>query len=215
MFKSRQKLSSQLINEEKQKIFTPYILSYSIHSIVVSVCGKTEEEGIAFCFTDGEIKWHSEVGYPIDADDSLTIEVNYFYKSSYRDLLSFASNIQQKLDTDFSPEENKSIQRTEIFCKHYIDAQFALDNGLYKESVVNFGTAFEAMLNRNLSNSFTLRKSITQLDKNLYPVDELNFINDCRNKVHPNNIADFQDISREDAKRCRTGVELFLQSLAN
>lgn len=39
---------------------------------------------------------------------------------------------------------------------------------------------------------------------------EMHFIRECRNKVHPNVISDFEDVTREDSILCRSTLEKLL-----
>jgi hypothetical protein len=82
---------------------------------------------------------------------------------------------------------NPSLSK-EIISKHYTEGQFCLDNGLYKNAVVNFGTTLEALLNKNFQS-----KKFEVLINNYFGTTDkvvMNSIRNLRNKIHPNRISE-------------------------
>lgn len=147
MYKSRYLVDPGLVDESGQKIFVPYTLCYSIHSIVVLINGLNVEEGTAFCLNDEFFVWKPSAGYRLERTDRVVLEINYFYKTSWNDISTFSNSL---FAVDSTVQSGVIDKRRSIFSKHYIDGQFALDNGLYKESVMDFGTALETILNSSL-----------------------------------------------------------------
>ncbi|MDD2486903.1 MAG: hypothetical protein PHS92_00835 [Candidatus Gracilibacteria bacterium] len=132
-------------------------------------------------------------------DDILSIDINYFYiKADNKKILSFL------IDDSYS-DKDKS---TEIISKHYSEGQFSLDNGLYKDAVLNFGTVLEGILNKGLED-IKLWKLIKEYSGNA-DKESMKKIQGFRNKVHPNLIKDFEDISREDAIEARNLLEILI-----
>jgi hypothetical protein len=199
MYKAVYKIQSSSIDEATQTIFTPFINCYEIHSIVVYVNGLgAVEEG----FTIDKYRTRCSFGYEIKKSWSVVFDINYFYmKTSPLNVLDFL------IDQSYiNPAESEKI-----VSKHYISGQFALDNGLYKEAVLNFGTVLEGLLNKKLDGTW-LSTLIQKYSGRADPSD-MEFIKDLRNKVHPNQISLTQDISRRDAVLARNKLEVILHAM--
>jgi hypothetical protein len=145
-------------------------------------------------------KWSG--GFQIDQSDSIVFDVNYFYiKPMNTEVLGFL------IDGTYSNQ----TKTKGIISKHYIEGQFSLDNGLYKNAVLNFGTTLEGLLNKQLNNT-TLKHLIDGYSGAADKVD-MHLLRKLRNKVHPNQISNSQDISRMEAINARNILELILKKL--
>jgi hypothetical protein len=154
----------------------------------------------------------------LDAQDKITIEINYHYKNSPYDPVcrNLALRVIQAswFSDPRAPSESIEKKRQEIFIKHYIDAQFSLDNGLFKESVLNFGTALEVLLNRDLLDRPRFHDRIDKCSGLSMFKDEMHTIQKYRNRVHPSQLKGFSDVVRHEAQECRQIMERILRVLA-
>jgi len=165
-----------------------------IHTMKLSVNGQTLSRGFSF-----KHPWivldQQYIGYSIAATDGVFLEVEYHYKSDRGDLLD------NLVDQSYA----KGDESKQILSAHFVDGHFALDNELYKEAISNFGTVVEAMVNRKMSKdglAALIDKDPTALMSP--PIQQhMRDIKDMRNRVHPNWIADYGHISREDAEDAR------------
>lgn len=104
-----------------------------------------------------------------------------------------------------------SQRSREIISKHYISGQFSLDNGLYKEAALNFGTVLEGVLSKDLSS-----KSLNDLIRDYSGSADITLMNEIRkfrNKVHPKLIGTSQDITRYEGIKARNNLEIILKTL--
>lgn len=140
MYKGIFKVTGNLIDEANQELFTPFVNCYHLHSATISFNGISYEEDIDFSFIGNKTKWNAD--FNIESTDIFNFEINYFYiKPDNINILDFLVD-----GTYVNPAKTK-----EIISKHYIEGQFSLDNGLYKNAVLNFGTALEGILNKSLT----------------------------------------------------------------
>lgn len=213
MYKARFKLHGDSVDESRQRICLPILVAYELHSVVVSVSGKAEEEGQEFTIQHPFLIWNEVLaGYRIEATDSILVDANYHYKSSYSNPTCVALSKEVIAAARDAKKFYPAVEekRSEFFIKHYIDAQFSLDNGLFKEAALNFGTALEAILNRSLTKGDNLKTLIEQEEKLETILSQCDLIRQFRNKVHPNNIAGASDVNRQDAQQCRSIFERVL-----
>lgn len=140
MYKGIFKVTGNLIDEANKELFTPFVNCYHLHSATISFNGISYEEDIDFSFIGNKTKWNAD--FNIESTDIFNFEINYFYiKPDNINILDFLVD-----GTYVNPAKTK-----EIISKHYIEGQFSLDNGLYKNAVLNFGTALEGILNKSLT----------------------------------------------------------------
>lgn len=202
MFKAIFKIPKECIDVKNQEIHTPFINCYIIHSAYMFINGIVYEEVEDFEFEKHLTKWKGS--FEIEVNDSITLELNYFYirNEDYRIL-----NCITEGDVEYSEIELTN----KIISKHYAEGQFSLDNGLYKNSVLNFGTVLEGILNKSMANT-TLNELIVNytgsIDKNL-----MHSIRVLRNKVHPNKLIKTEDISRKEAVQIRNNLEIILKEV--
>lgn len=204
MYKAIYEIEQDCIDETNQEIFAPFIQCYYIHSIIIYFNGiaQTSDTDIQIC--GHLIKWAPLIN-PMDfrKDDQFTLDINYFYiRPEDNNILGFL------VDSTYS----NATKTSEIISKHYVEGQFSLDNGLYKNAVLNFGTTLEGVLNKNLSNT-----NLDDLITNYNGPANKNFMNELRllrNKVHPNRISNSQDITRKEAISARNKLELILKKIA-
>lgn len=215
MYKSRLKIPFNIT--KGAKIYIPLTVCYEPHSIVVNFNGMAQEEYHNFKLTPSIIDFESN-SFSFTENDDLSIEINYHYKRSSTDNFCqmFATNIITASWFGATVTSSPTIEgkRKEIFIKHYIDAQFSLDTGLYKESVLNFGTALEVILNKDLSSGTKLQNRIDACTQLSTLNAEMHKIRAYRNKVHPNKLVSFEDVTRKDAYECRTIFEIILKNMA-
>ena len=86
-----------------------------------------------------------------------------------------------------------------------------MDNGLYKNAVLNFGTTLEGLLNKELQRidlNDLINYYIGTANK-----DDMHYIRQLRNKVHPNQINAPQDISAKEAVEARNKLEKILKMI--
>lgn len=199
MYKAIYKIQTECLDSENNKIFTPFINCYQIHSVIIYVNGLAQEMDIDFYINNHETIWSEDY---FENDWSLIFEINYFYiKPDNIEIFSFL------IDNSFS-DQTKS---KEIISKHYIEGQFSLDNGLYKNAVLNFGTTLEGLLNKSLTNR-KLNNLINQYEGSANK-DDMHFIRRLRNKVHPNQISLSEDITRKEAVEARNKLETIIRKI--
>lgn len=201
MYKAIFKIENECINVIEQEIFTPFINCFQMHSVMVYVNGLAQEQDFDYKFIGHKTKWLGDI-FDLHSGDSIVFDMNYFYiRPDDIEVLGFL------VDTTYlNPLKSK-----EIISKHYIEGQFSLDNGLYKNAVLNFGTTLDGILNKNL-----VRKELNDLiieysgeaDK-----ESMHFIRQLRNKVHTNQISASQDISRTEAIEARNKLETILYKI--
>lgn len=202
MFKAIFKISEECIDIGNQEIHTPFINCYTIHSAYMFVNGIVYEQDVDFEFENHLTKWKGS--FEIESRDSIILELNYFYirNEDYRIL-----NCITEGDAEYSQIELTN----KIISKHYTEGQFSLDNGLYKNSALNFGTVLEGILNKSMTNT-TLNELIVKyrgsVDKNL-----MHSIRVLRNKVHPNKLIETEDITRKEAIDARYNLEIILKNI--
>lgn len=200
MYKSIFKLQSDCIDIANQKLFTPFINCYELHSSRLNVNGVSYEEGIDYSFSNEWTNWIG--GFSLDISDSILFDIDYFYIRKHDiDVLSFL------VDATYANQ----MTTKEIVSKHYVEGQFSLDNGLYKNAVLNFGTVLEGLLNKSLTNT-TLANLISSYSGGASTSD-MTTIRQFRNKVHPNQISLTQDITRTEAVDARNNLERILKNL--
>lgn len=201
MYKALFKIQKDCYDIVNQEIFTPFINCYQIHSITMLINGLAQEQDIDFEIIGHKTKLIG-LGYNFDNDDTIVLDINYFYmRPDDIEILGFLIDVSY----------NNQVKSKEIISKHYVEGQFSLDNGLYKNAVLNFGTALEGILNKSLSNQ-TLNDVINaytgSADKNA-----MHFIRQLRNKVHPNQINVTQDITRKEAIEARNNLEKIIKKI--
>ncbi|OIN59966.1 hypothetical protein [Arsenicibacter rosenii] len=205
MYKAIYKVQDQNIDSANNRLFTPFVNCYIIHSAILYVNGVAGEQDVDFVFNGNYTE--TKLGYDLSDDDSFILDINYFYIKENTNMFDFL------IQNSFS---NK-VKSNEIVSKHYINGQFSLDNGLYKNAVMNFGTVLEGLLNEGLSKATlaTLIKnySVTSSKKGSADKADMDFIRNLRNKVHANTISATQDVSRQEAIEARNKLELILNKL--
>lgn len=203
MYKSLIKIHSDCIYEDSQSIFVPCINCYYIHSIFLYMGGLANEEGSDFEIEHPFIKWrYEDFGATIEKSDSLRLEINYHYMK-FEETTCFDFIIHDEF-VDFD-KSNK------IASKHYMEGIFSLDNGLYKNSVTNFGTVLEALLNRKLNN-VSLKKLIEQYE-DISIIPHMEYVRNTRNKIHASAIVGNQDVTRKEAIECRNSLDRILNNI--
>ena len=215
MFKSRLIIPKE--NIVGSKIFLPITICYEIHSATINQNGLLNEEFENFEIKPPYIDFSSDISDLKSYSDPLSLDVNYHYKKSPYDQVcqDFSNSVitASWFGNPINLSPDIESKRKEIFIKHYIDANFALDSGLYKESVLNFGTCLEVILNRELENE-KLMNLINSCDSSLSSFEtEMHKIRTLRNRVHPNQLNSFNDISRKDSYECRVILERILNQL--
>jgi hypothetical protein len=196
MYKAIYKIQPDCLDSSNRTIFTPFINCYQIHSVSVYANGLVQEQEVDFVFSGCNTIWNEDY---FRNDWAIVFDINYFYmKPNNVKVLSFLVN-------DAFTYESRT---KEIISKHYIEGQFSLDNGLYKNAVLNFGTTLEALLNKDLSYA-NFEKLINSCKYSCKL--EMLAIKDLRNRVHPNNILDSKDISRVEAVQARNYLEKILK----
>ncbi len=201
MYKAVFKIQSDCLEVANQEIFTPFVNCYQIHSVTMYVNGVSYEQDIVFCFIGHKTKWIN-IGFQLETTDTIIFDINYFYiRPDDIEVLGFL------VDTLYSNQTKSK----EIISKHYIEGQFSLDNGLYKNAVLNFGTTLEGILNKSLTNQ-DLNDLINNYTGSADKTD-MHFIRQLRNKVHPNQISATQDISRKEAIEARNYLEVIIKKI--
>lgn len=203
MYKAVFKIQPECIDPVNQEIFTPFINCYQIHSVMLNIGGLIQEQDIDFEIDEHKTKWLGNI-FGIHSEDSILFDINYFYiKPENVEVLGFLIN-----ETYSNPLKTK-----EIISRHYIDGQFSLDNGLYKNAALNFGTVLEGLLNKTLSNK-KLEKLIDDYSGTA-DKEAMHFIRNIRNKVHPNRISNTEDVSRLEAIQARDKLEIIINEIKN
>lgn len=202
MYKAIFKISIECIDFSKQVIFTPFINCYIIHSAYMIVNGVIYEENVDFKFENHLTKMIE--GNELEDGDHIIIELNYFYmRNEDNQILSFLINDKKGYT---------HIDLTnEIVSKHYVEGQFSLDNGLYKNAALNFGTVLEGLLNKRLEN--TTLNSLIEKDIDNDDKERMHSIRLLRNKVHPNRLIETEDICRKEAIEARNNLEIILKKM--
>jgi len=198
MYKAVYKIQHDCIVQGENRIFTPFLNCYELHSVFVNFGGLFEDE-IDFRENYTFIKrfYKSADGYRI------TFDINYFYMN-----LNNTKMFDSIIDSSFKYPKNSRL----IASKHYTEGQFSLDNGLYKNAVMNFGTALECLLNKRLDNSKF--DNLIESYNGQASKEDMHLIRELRNKVHPNRIKDFQDITQREAVEARNKLEIILKNLS-
>ena len=199
MFKAIFKIENKCIDIANQEIFTPFINCYHLHSLTISMNGVSYEEDDDFKIIGYKIKWTG--AFDLEAGDKLILDINYFYiRPDDTNVLSFL------IDSSYS----NSVKSNEIISKHYIEGQFSLDNGMYKNAALNFGTTLEGLLNKTLTN----QNLNILIDNYQGEADKIAMhkIRELRNKVHPNKISMSEDITRQEAIDARNLLEEILNT---
>ncbi len=189
-------LSKHVIDGSAQRIFAPVISTMHLHTIKIVINGVFYLRGFR-C----EHPWiyfdEALLGFPIGEDDEIYIEGHYFYKTDATNLWDSVVDASYPLAT--------ANDTKRILSRHYIDGHFSLDNGLYKEAVINFGTVVEALVNRTLSREkleVLINKDPTSLlDSSIQ--NKMHNLRNLRNRVHPNQISANGEITREEAENAR------------
>ncbi len=126
-----------------QEIFTPFVNCYHLHSAILSFNVNSYEEDNDFNFVGHKTKWTGAFNLAANSDDVLIFDLNYYYiKPNNLNVLCFI------IDSTYA----NTTRSNEILSKHYIEGQFSFDYGLYKNAVLNFGTALVSILNKPLAN---------------------------------------------------------------
>jgi len=197
MYKAKYKIQKELIDNSKNRIYTPFLQCYYLHSVTFFYNGISHDLFNEFDISHPYITLKGP--FDFGDNDSLVFEVNYHYM--HKDAQIF----DHIIDNTYS-DETKS---NSIASKHYIEAQFSLDNGLYKNAVLNLGTSLETLLNKTLTNQ-NLQNLIDNhsgaADKKL-----MHDLRQLRNRVHPNRIVETQDVDIVEALKVREDFELILK----
>ncbi|MBN2295355.1 MAG: hypothetical protein JXM70_23190 [Pirellulales bacterium] len=208
------------IDKANRRVFLPVLAAYEIHSVHIDFLGcTTQHESIDFRIDVPFIHWLDDgIANTLRSDDHLFLHVDYFYRKAETapECLRLGTGLIRSTltHTPTSAENAATAKREQIFVKHYIDGQFALDNGLFKEAVVNFGTVVEVLLNTELKHAnLTDLIATTPLASGYHT--QMHFIRKCRNKVHPNRLRDFDDVTRIDAIQCRQNLDLIINDVAD
>ena len=190
--------SATVLNEIEQKIFAPIIGALNIHSAKLFCNGLVNVTGFAlqhpWIYVD-----EKQIGYKLESTDQIWLEANYFYKTSHGHLLDSIvdSNYQEK-------DKTKNI-----LSSHFIDGHFSFDNGLYKEAVSNFGTVVEALVNTELK--YCRMEKMINNERRLKDEPKIRakmlLINRLRNRVHPEQISNCGQITREEASKARLALQ--------
>ena len=197
MYKAIYKIQTECLDGVSKTIFTPFIKCYHIHSVIIYANGIAQEMDVDFYFDNYKTIWFEQY---FENNWSMIFDINYFYmRPDDIEVLSFL------VDSSFINQ----IKSKEIISKHYIEGQFSMDNGLYKNAVLNFGTTLEGILNKDLRRmdlNDLIESFCGSADKN-----DMHFIRQLRNKVHPNQISATQDISVKEAVEARNKLEKILK----
>lgn len=182
-----------------QRIFAPIVGAMKINTMKIAVNGVSYAQGFKI---DG--CWlvfnREHFGSRILTEGGeVALEVDYFYKSDVNNLLNSVVDSTYKF----------ADKTKEILSQHYIDGHFSLDNGLYKEAVINFGVVVEALVNRKMSTGSLCEKiridKCAEQDKSIQL--KMLDIKKLRNRVHPNRIAEYGAVNREDAYSARFNLQ--------
>ncbi len=216
MYTAKIQCQNELLDVPNQKIFLLNLICYEIKSVKLMINGILYQENEDFSIEVPFIKFYG--AFKIENDDSIVIFIDYFYKrnSDSREMLNLVERLIQQFESSPSTqlEITKREKRAEIFVAHFISANFSLDNGLYKEAVMNFGTCVEVILNTELKNK-TLNSLIAN-SKYVQKVNQnLDSIRNYRNKIHVNKLDSTSDITRKDAEDCKNKFSIILGGLVN
>lgn len=200
MYKAIYKVQGDCIDGDKNAIFSPFINCYYLHSVTIIYNGIIYQEEIDFTINEYFTQWNFDIEKM--ECDVYTYEINYYYiRAEDPNILKFI------VDNRYA---NPS-KTNEIISKHYVEGQFCLDNGLYKNAVLNFGTTLEGLLNFELKSiklDDLIRKYTGNASKN-----KMHFLRRLRNKVHTNKIINNNDVSRMEAVKARNELELIIRNL--
>lgn len=204
MYKSIFKISFQCIDFSKQEIHTPFINCYIIHSAYMIVNGVIYEENVVFKFENHFTKMLE--GNKLEDGDHIIIELNYFYMRN-----------EDKQILNFLISEERGYSHMDltngIVSKHYVEGQFSLDNGLYKNAALNFGTVLEGLLNKRLGDTPLNSFIEDYIDDDNDNKERMHSIRLLRNRVHPNRLIETEDISRKEAIEARNNLEIILKKM--
>lgn len=186
------------IDFTKQQIFAPILGAYIEHSVDLRINQIFYPRG----FSQNGI-WleldTAALGFSLDKDDEVGIQIEYFFKSSHDRLLGFLVRRHYAADT-----REKTV---EIMSDHYIDGNFAFDNGLHREAVMNFGTVLESILDLELNGEKSLNDFIKAEKTATSQIkSDMNEIRKARNSVHPSRLKTSAKVSRMDAQRVREAL---------
>jgi len=195
MYKAIYRIQPECIDPKENKIFAPFLNCYELHSVFVNINGLIEDD----IRIEGNYAYVNKP-YPIDREWKTTFDINYFYMN-----LNNTNIFDYLIDSKYEDPPNSK----KIAAKHYVEGQFSLDNGLYKNAILNFGTTLECLLNKVLDKS-DLADLIKQYD-GFASKEDMDAIRILRNKVHPNRIKDMQDINQSDAVKTRNMLEVILK----
>lgn len=199
MYKAVYKIQDGCIDVENSKLFTPFVKCYWLHSAVLTINGVSYEEDIDFYFEDHYTCLNS--GFDL-SECSVILDLNYFYiKRDENEILGFL------IDGTY---QDKSRSK-EIVSRHYAEGQFSLDNGLYKNAVLNFGTVVEGLLNKDFGGKGFV--ALINEYRGMADKEDMHFIRKLRNKVHPNQIHKINDVGRRDAVEARNKLEVILRTI--
>jgi len=222
MYRTLIRTEDGAIDREKRRVFLPVLAAYEIHSVWIDFLGcTTQYESIDFQIDVPFVHWlNTETAEMLGKkeDDRVFLHVDYFYRKpdTAPGCKRLANGlIASTLKREPTPNEKAIVEkREEIFAKHYISGQFALDNGLFKEAALNFGTVVDVLLNTELKHAdlYDLIES-TPLARTY--TNQMHFIRKCRNRVHPEQIRKFDDVSRGDAMMCRQNLDLVINEIAD
>lgn len=180
-------------------VFAPFLRCYQIQHATLLFNGLVQVEPENF--TLGERHINLPTDYAFMETDHLVLNLTYFYKSALEDVFDFI------IDGTFANPASSN----RIASSHYIEAQFSLDNGLYKNAALNFGTTLEALLNRTLNNARLVDLINSHPDVALRP--DMHYIRMLRNRVHPEQINLVQEVTRLEAIECRNKIEKILKNI--
>jgi hypothetical protein len=192
MYKAIYRIQSECIDPKENKIFTPFMNCYELHSVFVNINGLIEDD----TRIEGNYTFLN-MPYPIDREWKTTFDINYFYMN-----LNNTNIFDCLIDSKYKYPLNSK----KIAAKHYVEGQFSLDNGLYKNAILNFGTTLECLLNKALDRS-ELADLIKEYD-GFASKEDMDKIRVLRNKVHPNRIKDMHEINQSDAIQVRNMLEV-------
>lgn len=190
-------------DNSNQSIFAPFLQCYYTHGINIIVNGMTLNDVGVVKITDYWAEWQvQEADFHLDKGDNVVFEIDYFYmRPDNTEVLAFLID-----SSDANLKKTKNI-----ISSHYVQGQFALDNGLYKSAVLSFGTTLEGLLNKELK----YKKLSLLIDgyKGSADKQSMHFIRELRNKVHPEKIEQTEDVTRQEAISAREHLEVILKKM--
>ena len=212
MYRSLITLQAGAHDSSNSRIFIPELASCNIHSVQFDIAGAPGQfETLDFNIEPPFLVLDSYINALLNTDSKFIVKIDYHGLSQsdrYSDLSK--SIIQATLDSTPSAAEINAIsKRAEIFSKHFSHGQFALDIGLYKEAVLNYGTVLETLLNLDLRHA-SLNNLINSSGYEPVSKSLMHEIRECRNRVHPEQLSNFGDVSRTEAIKSRHSVNLIM-----